>query len=141
MALVIPTQIHSAIRRHLEGTFPGEGGGFMIGTQDGQNRSVSEVRFVENIFESEEQYHRYLMEAGAFQEAEDYAEENGLMLVGYFHSHPDHPAIPSEFDRANAMPNFMYLIVSVREGQAAESHAWELAESYERFNPVLLEEA
>jgi proteasome lid subunit RPN8/RPN11 len=138
--LILPAHIHAQIQHYLEETFPNEGGGFLIGKLDAGNRTVTETRFEENRFESEEQYHRYLMETGAFQAAEDYADEQGLALVGYFHSHPNHPAIPSEFDRVHALPNFIYLIVSVRKGQAAESKVWELAQSRERFESVPLEE-
>lgn len=140
MKLVIPHMLHSQIQHHLERSFPNEGGGFLIGTIEGADRFVSEVRTVENIFETEEQYHRYLMEDGAFQAAEDYADENGLTLIGYFHSHPNSPAIPSEYDRVHALPNFVYLILSVREGRAAESLVWILADDRSRFYPAPLEE-
>lgn len=139
-SLLLPVAIHQAIRQHLEGTFPNEGGGFLIGHIEGQTRTVTQVRLEENHFDSEEQYHRYLMEKGAFQAAEDAADDQGLTLLGYFHSHPNHPAIPSEFDRVHALPNFLYLIVSVREGQAAESLAWILADNRSRFESAALEE-
>jgi proteasome lid subunit RPN8/RPN11 len=136
---MIPQAIHADIQRHLEGAFPNEGGGFLIGKLDGERRAVTEIRAVDNVFETEEQYHRYLMEDGAFQAAEDYADAHGLALLGYFHSHPDSPAIPSEFDRAHALPNFIYLILSVNEGAATESRVWILAEDRSRFNPVAFE--
>lgn len=136
MTLTISPALHQQARTHLEGTFPNEGGGFLIGTQQGQERTVTEIRIVENVFETEEQYHRYLMEQGAFQQAEDYADEKGLTLLGYFHSHPDHPAIPSEYDRVHALPNFLYLILSIRNAQWAESLAWELAPDRSKFHSV-----
>ena len=139
MKLVISQALHTGIQRYLEKAFPNEAGGFLIGTfdgEDGENRVVTETRFVENIFETEEQYHRYLMEDGAFQKAEDYADDHDLALIGYFHSHPDSPAIPSEFDRVHALPNFIYLILSVQEGQAVDSLIWILADDRSRFNPV-----
>lgn len=140
MTVIISTDIHAQIRRYLEGTFPNEGGGFLIGKLENEHRIVTESRFVENSFETEEQYHRYLMESGAYQDAEDEADARGLSLLGYFHSHPNHPAVPSEFDRVHAWPHFLYLIVSVREGEAVESLAWELADNRDRFYPVALEE-
>lgn len=138
MSFTIPTDLHQQVRDYLEGTFPNEGGGFLIGEFDGTNRAVTELRFVENVFETEEQYHRYLMQDGAFQQAEDDADDRGLSLIGYFHSHPDSPAIPSEFDRVHALPNFIYLIVSVRAGSAAESRVWQLAEDRSRFDEITL---
>lgn len=140
MKLVIPPSLHADVQRYLEGAFPNEGGGFLIGKFDGEDRVVTETRFVENIFATEEQYHRYLMEEGAFQAAEDYADEHGLTLVGYFHSHPDSPAIPSEFDRVHALPNFIYLILSVQTGQAVDSRVWILTDDRSRFEPVALAE-
>jgi proteasome lid subunit RPN8/RPN11 len=59
--------------------------------------------------------------------------------MGYFHSHPNSPAIPSEFDRVHALPNFVYLIVSVHDGQVVESLVWLLAEDRSRFSPVAFE--
>lgn len=140
MAVMIPNDIHTEIRHYLEGTFPNEGGGFLIGKLENGNRVVTEARFEENQFETEEQYHRYLIESGAYQNAEDDADARGLTLIGYFHSHPNHPAIPSEFDRVHAWPHFLYLIISVRDGKAAESLAWELADNRERFESLTLEE-
>ena len=141
MSLVIPAKLHQELRSYLEGGFPNEAGGFLIGEVNGEQRTVTETRFVENVFETEEQYHRYLMEDGAYLDAEDYADEHGLALVGYFHSHPNHPAIPSEFDRVHALPNFVYLIVSVREGAAAESRAWILAPNRGNFNAIEVQDS
>lgn len=143
MTVIIPDKIHTQIQRHLEGVFPNEGGGFLIGRLENGKRVITDIRFEENTFETEEQYHRYFIEGRAnetYWAAEDAADSQGLSLLGYFHSHPNHPAIPSEFDRIHAWPRFLYLIVSVREGQAAESLAWELADNRERFDPVTLEE-
>jgi proteasome lid subunit RPN8/RPN11 len=136
--LIIPVSVHAQITRHLESTYPNEGGGFLIGQADGERVAVVECRPVTNIFETEEQYHRYLMEEGAFQAAEDYADTHGLALVGYFHSHPESPAVPSEFDRVHALPNFLYLILSVQQGRAVDSRGWLLADSRDRFQAVQL---
>ena len=57
---------------------------------------------------------------------EDLADERGLMLIGCYHSHPDSPALPSDFDKEHSLPNFLYIIVSVRAGAAADMRAWEL---------------
>ena len=57
---------------------------------------------------------------------EDEADARGLTLVGYYHSHPNHVAIPSEFDREHALPNFVYIITSVMQGKAAEMRVWRL---------------
>jgi proteasome lid subunit RPN8/RPN11 len=69
---------------------------------------------------------------------EDEADAQGLTLVGYYHSHPDHPAIPSEFDRVHALPNFRYLITSVQKGKAADFRAWQLTDDRSRFEELAL---
>jgi proteasome lid subunit RPN8/RPN11 len=69
-----------------------------------------------------------------YREGEDYADSKGLLLIGFFHSHPDHPAQPSEFDREHALPWWSYLIVSVRQGQAAEVLSWQLKEDRSAFD-------
>jgi proteasome lid subunit RPN8/RPN11 len=138
MSLQLAPSLHEQITQHLAACYPNEGGGFLIGRLLGPDRYASEIRIEVNQFATEEQYHRYLMEQGAFQAAEDDADSRGLTLLGYFHSHPDSPAIPSEYDRVHALPNFAYLIVSIRGGQPAESLVWELAPDRERFNPLPL---
>ncbi len=134
MKIVISDALHKQIRTHLESTFPNEGGGFLVGNLNSAQRIIEEVHPVENIFEKEEQFHRFLAETGAFQRIEDDADARGLSLLGYYHSHPDSPAVPSEFDRVHAWPFFAYLIVSVRSGKAAESRLWELSEDRTKFN-------
>ena len=57
---------------------------------------------------------------------EDEADEKGLTLVGYYHSHPNSPAIPSEYDRDHALPNFVYIITSVQAGKAVYMRGWKL---------------
>jgi proteasome lid subunit RPN8/RPN11 len=134
MNLQLSTELYAQVTTHLEGTFPNEGGGFLVGNLDGDTRTVTEVHPVENVFETEEQFHRFLAEDGAFQRIEDYADEHGLTLLGYFHSHPNSPAVPSEFDRVHALPFFAYLIVSVMPDGAAEGRLWELKSDRSAFD-------
>src|SRR6059058_2487387 len=61
------------------------------------------------------------------------AREAGMDLVGLYHTHPEHPAVPSDFDRDAAWPDWSYLILSVREGRVAEERSWVLAEEERRF--------
>ena len=65
---------------------------------------------------------------------EDEADEKGLTLVGYYHSHPDAPAIPSEYDRDHALPNFVYVITSVRDGDAVDMRVWQLKADRSSFD-------
>src|SRR5688572_17989878 len=108
--VIISDVLRMRIFEQLQQTYPNEGGGFLLGTQQGNEITVKDVHPVENVFESEEQYHRYAMTPADWMRLEDEADAKGLTLIGYYHSHPDHPAIPSEFDRVHALPNFRYLI-------------------------------
>lgn len=134
MELIISQAHYAQVTQHLEGTYPNEGGGFLIGHLEGDVRTVTEVHPVQNVFATEEQFHRFLAEDGAFQRLEDDADARGLSLLGYFHSHPDSPAIPSEFDRVHAWPFFAYLIVQVNESQAVAGYLWELRTDRSAFD-------
>ena len=110
----------------MEDTYPNEGGGFLLGEQEDNGTVIRDIIQVDNVFEEEEQYHRYAMTPQDWMRLEDEAEDRGLMLVGYYHSHPDSPAIPSEYDREHALPNFLYIITSVEMGRATDMRVWKL---------------
>ena len=133
--LTIPNALLDQIARHVEGTYPNEGGGLLIGrvAEDGA-KVLEEVKVFDNQREIEEQYHRILITDQMVREAEDYADDKGALLIGCFHSHPDCPARPSEFDREHALPWWSYLIVSVQQGQAAEVLSWELRDDRSAFD-------
>jgi proteasome lid subunit RPN8/RPN11 len=86
-----------------------------------------------NRREAEAQHNRYELGPRDFVQAEDEAEARDLDLVGVFHSHPDHPNRPSEFDRAHALPNFSYLITTVAQGKAGATRAWRLLDDRSQF--------
>ena len=60
-------------------------------------------------------------------------------MLGIFHSHPDHPALPSAFDLEHAWPYYSYVIVSVLQREVEETRAWRLAADRSRFDPERLE--
>ena len=139
MAIKLSQALQQRIFRQMEGTFPNEGGGFLLGTKQGDDTLIVDVIQVENVFETEEQYHRYAMTPQNWAKMEDEADARGLTLVGYYHSHPNHVAMPSEFDREHALPNFVYIITSVMQGQAVEMLVWELTHDRSRFDARTLE--
>lgn len=124
---------------HLERAYPNEGGGFLLGTHlpEGGVR-VSAIRPIANVAAQEEQYHRYAMTPADWARLEDEADSLGLTLIGYYHSHPDSPAIPSEYDRLHALPNFHYLITAVWAAKATELRAWQLAADRSTFTELAL---
>ena len=115
-------------------SYPNEGGGFLLGQVQGDSVAIVDVIGIENVFEAEEQYHRYAMTPQDWAKLEDQADERGLSLVGYYHSHPDSPAIPSIYDRDHALPNFTYIITSVVGGDPVEMRVWQLRPDRSQFD-------
>ncbi|MDE2819357.1 MAG: M67 family metallopeptidase [Chloroflexota bacterium] len=118
--------LQSRIFEQMEDTYPNEGGGFLLGELEDNSAIIRDIIQVDNVFEEEEQYHRYAMTPQDWMRLEDEADDRGLTLVGYYHSHPDSPAIPSEYDREHALPNFLYIITSVEMGRATDMRVWKL---------------
>ena len=87
----------------------------------------------DNRFEIGSRRRRYAIDPKEMLEAEDEVEKMGIDIVGIFHSHPDHPPRPSEFDLAWAMPWFSYIITSVSQGKAVESRSWRLSDDRSSF--------
>jgi proteasome lid subunit RPN8/RPN11 len=133
--LTISKPLLDQITRHVEGTYPNEGGGLLIGrvTDDGA-KVLEEIKVFDNQREIEEQYHRILITDRMVHDAEEYADGKGAVLIGFFHSHPDCPAHPSEFDREHALPWWSYVIVSVQQGRTAEVLSWELRDDRSVFD-------
>lgn len=134
MTLILPQALLNDIQQHLLQSYPNEGGGFLVGKVASEQRIVTEVHHVKNAFAAEDQFHRYLAESGAYEMIEDDADARGLALLGYYHSHPDAPAVPSEYDRVHAWPFFVYLIVSIRDHVVTEARAWHLKEDRSAFD-------
>ncbi len=133
MNVHITSELQRSIFNWLQASYPNEGGGFLLGSRSGDQITLSEARPITNVFATEEQFHRYAMTPTDWARLEDEADAAGLTLVGYYHSHPDSPAIPSEYDRVHALPSFCYLITSVQHAQAAECRAWQLSEDRAQF--------
>ena len=133
----------SALQRNIfdqmEGTYPNEGGGFLLGNIQDGGVTIEDIILVENVFAIEEQHHRYAMRPQDWMRLEDEAEARGLNLIGYYHSHPDSPAIPSEFDREHALPNFVYVITSVIMGRAEDMRVWTLRADRSAFDQLSLQ--
>lgn len=138
MQVALNAALQKKIFKQMEATYPNEGGGFLIGTRTAEGATIEDVIQVENVFETEEQYHRYAMTPQNWAKMEDEADERGLSLIGYYHSHPDSPAIPSEYDRVHALPNFIYIITQVQDGAAVDMRTWELESDREKFKPLSL---
>jgi proteasome lid subunit RPN8/RPN11 len=122
------------IHTHGEESYPEEGAGFLLGADSGNGkRAVTEVFPLINSREDAARHNRYLIAPEDYLKAELTADKLGLSLIGVFHSHPDHPNQPSEYDREWAQPFFSYIITSVNQGKAGESRSWRLTEDRSKF--------
>ena len=138
MTVKLTQALQKRIFEQMEGTYPNEGGGFLLGTFNGEHTQIEDITQIENVFEAEEQYHRYAMTPQDWIRLEDEADARGLTLVGYYHSHPDSPAVPSIYDRDHALPNFVYIITSVQEGKAVDMRVWRLRPDRSEFDAETL---
>jgi proteasome lid subunit RPN8/RPN11 len=121
--------VAAAIRRHGQETFPHECCGALIGRDD----AVIAVVPLPNTTE-EGPRRRFLVRPSDYRMAEQRAGEEGSELLGFYHSHPDHPARPSQFDLDHAWPNFAYVIVSVMSGVSRDMTVWYLREDRSKFD-------
>lgn len=136
----IAAELLRRIRGHGETTYPEEGAGFLLGTREGDAYRVVGVVPAPNVREEDARRTRYLIAPEDTIRTEEEAERRGLSVIGVFHSHPDHPAQPSEFDHEWALPWFVYVITSVEHGRAVESRAWCLTDDRSRFEerPIVI---
>ncbi|HET7011260.1 MAG TPA: M67 family metallopeptidase [Anaerolineales bacterium] len=139
MTLLLSGDLARAIRRHGESTYPEEGAGLILGKVEGDRRRALQLRTAANRSPAEVRRRRYFVDPREMMQAEAEADDQGLEILGVFHSHPDHPASPSETDREWALPWYVYVITSVRAGRAEESTGWRLAEDRSEFVPVMIE--
>jgi proteasome lid subunit RPN8/RPN11 len=134
MTLQISSEALIRIHAHGEEAYPEEGAGLMLGHADGDVRVVTTILGIDNAREDGARHNRYLITAQDMLYGEQEAMRRGLDIVGIFHSHPDHPNRPSDFDREWALPWFSYLITSVQSGKAVESRSWRLQDDRSSFD-------
>jgi proteasome lid subunit RPN8/RPN11 len=139
MTLRISSAVYADIRNHLEGEYPHEGAGFLLGTEQGELRIVEAALPQPNEFQVDQRRRRYMIEPKDMLAAEKYADRHGYEILGIFHSHPDHPPEPSSFDLEWSLPWFSYLITSVQNGKAVASRCWRLDDDRTNFKEEMLE--
>ncbi|HRH45710.1 MAG TPA: M67 family metallopeptidase [Pyrinomonadaceae bacterium] len=122
------------IKAHGETTYPFECGGMLIGTlnPDG-SKTVHETFPLENS-STEDQKNRVLILPKDVLRAERYARSQKLEVIGYYHSHPEDKAIPSQYDLDHALPVWSYIIVSVIGGKAVDARSWVMENDRSKFN-------
>jgi len=134
----LPQAVAEEIRSAGARSYPEECCGALVGRASDGSKSVLMARPFANG-RADERERRYYVGPDAYREAEAWARAQGLDVVGIYHSHPDHPARPSEFDREHAWPWYSYVIVSVEQGKPSLMTSWVLTEERDRFDPEELQ--
>src|SRR5260370_42323143 len=124
------------IRAHGERDYPYECCGLLLGSfqQDGHKATV-ETYPISNAREEEAKRNRFLIQPEELLEGERYAREKGIDVIGFYHSHPDCPAVPSQYDLDHAWPTYSYIIVSVISERSENLWSWEMEAYRSLFNP------
>lgn len=137
MSLRLPESLAEEIRRHGEAAYPAECCGALVGRIEGEAKEV--VRLAPAVNRRTDDPHRYLIVPDDLRRLEAEVRAAGLEIVGYFHSHPDHPAAPSAFDADHAWPWYSYVIVRIDRGRGAELASWVLADDRPQLLPESLD--
>ena len=138
-----------AIRQHGARDYPNECCGILLGRAEGEQKQVCEVLALKNLRQepekaqellplespgSESERNRFLIDPREQLRVEREARARGLEVLGYYHSHPDHPARPSNYDQEHAWPWYSYMILSVEAGEPKELSSWVLTDDRSQFD-------
>ncbi|MCH8908401.1 MAG: M67 family metallopeptidase [Candidatus Heimdallarchaeota archaeon] len=125
MRIQIPKSEIRKIKAHAEEAFPEECCGILIGRYEDNQANVSEARRMRNT-NGGSKLNRYNIDPMELVRLEDELDDLGLLMLGIYHSHPDHPSRPSKYDLERAWPNLSYAVLSVESGQAVKLTSWRL---------------
>jgi len=128
----MPAGVIDALLGYAGTGYPEEVCGVLVGQEDDGVRHIARLAPVRNE-RNDERRRRYLIDANALRRIEADVAAEGLDVIGFYHSHPDHPAIPSAFDREHAWPWYSYVIVPVARGRAGPPRAWRLQDDRGAF--------
>ena len=115
------------IHDHAKESYPEECAGALVGMDTGEMKIVVDVWRAQNTHD-EDRGHRFLIEPLQIKRFEERTRELDMDLLGFYHSHPDHPAEPSEYDREHAWPYYSYVIASVGKDEVEDMRSWVLKE-------------
>lgn len=137
--ILLNEQVSGEIAAHAERDYPHECGGMLIGKFEEGKKTVIETFPLENAREEEARHNRVLILPADVLKAEKYARDRKLDVVGYYHSHPDDEAVPSQYDLDHALPVWSYVIASVLEGKCVDIRSWQMENDRSRFNEERIE--
>ena len=149
MAIELTEQNRKQIEQHAVETYPNECCGLLLGREENGRQVIAEVAPIQNAWQSMENNpyevrpedslrNRSLVDPKDWLRIDREARQRGLDIISFYHSHPDHPARPSEFDRKHALPFIIYVILAVEKRVPREMTAWLLSEDGARFLPMEL---
>jgi proteasome lid subunit RPN8/RPN11 len=133
--LLLSKAIVEQIEREGANAYPNECCGILIGREADGKRLVDRLVPMKNVFDKAEQYHRFSIDPMALARAEEEAAREGNAVIGFYHSHPDHPAHPSEYDRTHVPPweFYSHVIVAIHARKPVDMTCWQIDEATEQF--------
>lgn len=137
--IVLTANNLTELEQHAKRDYPYECCGLLLGQFGEEAKTVVEIFPISNAREEEAKRNRFLIHPEELRRGENYAEGRALAVIGFYHSHPDHPAIPSQYDLEHAWPIYSYIILSVENAQVVDIRSWELEFDRSRFNEEALE--
>jgi proteasome lid subunit RPN8/RPN11 len=132
--ITISESLLQEIRAHGVKDYPYECCGLLLGRYGPDGKVVTETYPISNAREESAKRNRFLIEPAELMRGEKYAREHDLEVVGFYHSHPDSPAEPSQYDLEHAWPTYSYIIVSTQAGDSTDLFSWEQELDRSRFN-------
>lgn len=132
--IVVSDEQLSAMRAHGERDYPYECCGLMLGRFHDGSKQVLEIYPISNAREEAAKRNRFLIRPEELMRGEKYAREKGFDVVGFYHSHPDDVAVPSQYDLEHAWPTYSYIVIAVARGRGADLRSWEMESDRSRFN-------
>ena len=149
MPLKLTQEQLEVIRNHGSRDYPNECCGILLGHSHDQLKEVADVVPLKNLRQeperaqailpvdspaAESERNRFLIDPKDQIRVEKEARMRGLEVVGYYHSHPDHPARPSDYDRDHGWPWYSYVIITIQQGKAGELNSWVLRDDRSKFD-------
>ena len=132
--LRLSSELENNIKADGETAYPNECCGIILGEiSDDGIKNAKRALAINNSGEDGERYHRFLITPEDMLHAEQTARAAKLEIIGFYHSHPDHPSSPSDYDKDHALPFYSYVIISVDSGKAQFLTSWELADDRANF--------
>lgn len=134
MTLKISQSDFDTIECEGQRTFPEECCGFILGKKDGDDRNVTKLLSADNMREDEARHNRFSISPQDYMKGDKAARAEGLDILGFYHSHPNAPARPSQFDLDHAWPWYSYVIVSIMDGEPKNMTSWIMDDDRSKFS-------